>query len=73
MKKYEKLAYLTLNHFNLFRETYLKAFNDLSDKQEVFCCCGRLATSVHEVHCKKFAAKVESETIKRLSHLLPKK
>lgn len=73
MKKYEKLTYLTLNHFSLFRETYLKAFNDLSEKQEVFCCCGRLATGVHEVHCKKFAAKVENETIKRLSHLLPKK
>ena len=72
MKKYEKLTYLTLNHFSLFRETYLKAFNDLSEKQVVFCCCGKLATSVHEEHCKKFAAKVENETIKRLSHLLPK-
>lgn len=73
MKKYEKLTYLTLNHFSLFRETYLKVFSELSEKQEVFCCCGRLATSVHEVHCKKFAAKVEGETIKRLRHLLPKK
>ena len=73
MKKYEKLAYLTFNHLDLFRETYLKAFNDLSEKQEVFCCCGRVTSYVHEVHCRKFQEKVESETIKRLNHLLPKK
>lgn len=73
MKKYEKLTYLILNHFDLFTETFLQAFNDLSEKQEVFCCCGRVTSYVHEVHCKKFAAKVEDETIKRLKHLLPNK
>lgn len=73
MKKYEKLAYLILNHFDLFTETFLQAFNELSEKQEVFCCCGRVTSYVHEVHCKIFQAKVEDATIKRLSHLLPKK
>lgn len=73
MKKNEKLAYLIFNHFDLFMETFLQAFNDLSGKQEVFCCCGRVTSYVHEVHCKKFQSKVEDATIKRLSHLLPKK
>lgn len=72
MKKNEKLAYLIHNHFDLFVETHLRAYNDLSEKQEVFCCCGRVATYSHEVHCKDFGAKVENETIKRLRHLLPK-
>ena len=73
MKKCEKLTYLIFYHFDLFVETFLQAFNELSEKQEVFCCCGRVTSYVHEVHCKKFQAKVENETIKRLSHLLPKK
>lgn len=71
MKKCEKLTYLIFNHFDLFVETFLQAFNELSEKQEIFCCCGRVTSYVHEVHCKKFQAKVEKETIKRLSHLLP--
>lgn len=73
MKKCEKLTYLIFNHFDLFVETFLQAFNDLSERQEIFCCCGRVSSYVHEVHCKKFQAKVENETINRLSHLLPKK
>lgn len=71
MKKCEKLTYLIMNHFDLFVETFLQAFNDLAQNQEVFCCCGRVTSYVHEVHCKKFQAKVENETIKRLKHLLP--
>lgn len=71
MEKYEKLAYLIFNHYDLFMETYLQSFNDLSEKQLVFCCCGRITSYVHEVHCKIFQAKVEDTTIERLSHLLP--
>lgn len=42
----------------------------MSDKQSMFCLCGRLATGLHENGCRKFQNKVTRETIKRLSHLL---
>jgi hypothetical protein len=73
MKKWEKLAYLKDNHFGLFLTTRQQAFNDLSDQQTMFCCCGRLATGLHEKSCTKFNNKVDTETINRLSNLLPKK
>lgn len=72
MKKSEKLAYLKENHFEAFSATRLKVFDELSDQQTVSCCCGRLATGLHERHCAKFNNKVDTETIKRLSRLLPK-
>lgn len=72
MKREEKLVYLNENHWRIFATTRQKVFNDLSDQQGMFCCCGRLATGLHERHCTKFNNKVDTETIKRLSHLLPK-
>lgn len=72
MKKHEKLAYLKDNHFNLFVNTHRIVFDELSDQQTMFCCCGRLATGLHERNCTKFQNKIDAETIKRLSHLLPK-
>lgn len=72
MKKSEKLVYLKDNHFDIFLTTRQKVFNDLSDQQTMFCCCGRLVTGLHEKNCTKFNNKVDGETIKRLSHLLPK-
>ena len=73
MKKWEKLAFLKDNYFGLFLATRQQAFNELSDQQTMFCCCGRLATGLHERNCTKFNNKVDAETINRLSHLLPKK
>ena len=73
MKKFEKLAYLKDNHFQLFLKTRREVFNELSDGQTMFCCCGRIATGLHESHCTKFNNKVNAETIKRLGHLLPQK
>lgn len=72
MKRSEKLAYLKDNHLDIFLKTRQKVFNELSDKQTMFCCCGRLATGLHENNCTKFNNKVDAETIKLLSHLLPK-
>ena len=72
MKKLEKLAYLKDNHLGLFLTTRQQVFNDLSDQQNMWCCCGRLASGSHERNCTKFNNKVDTETIKRLSHLLPK-
>ena len=73
MKNHEKLAYLKDNHFQLFLTTRREVFNELSDSQTTFCCCGRLATGLHESHCIRFNNKVNAETIKRLKHLLPSK
>lgn len=73
MKKHEKLAYLKDAYFGLFVKTRQMVFDELSDQQTMFCCCGRLATGLHERNCTKFNNKVDAETINRLSNLLPKK
>lgn len=73
MKKFDKLRYLNDNYFGLFLITREEAFNELSDQQDIFCCCGRLATGLHESNCSKFNSMVDSVTINRLSYLLPKK
>ena len=72
MKKYEKLEYLKNANFGLFIKTRQMVFDELSDQQTMFCCCGKLATGLHESNCTKFNNKVDAETIKRLSYLLPK-
>ena len=72
MKKHEKLAYLKDADFGLFVKTRQMVFDELSDQQTMFCCCGKLATGLHESNCTKFNNKVDAETIKRLSYLLPK-
>ena len=73
MKLYEKLEYLKGNHFDCFLTTHQRVFDEFSDQQQIFCCCGKLATGLHENNCKKFRKKVTEETVKRLEHLLPKK
>ena len=72
MKKIEKLEYLKNADFGLFIKTRKMVFDELSDQQTMFCCCGKLATGLHESNCTKFNNKVDAETIKRLSYLLPK-
>lgn len=73
MKKYEILELLKEADFGLFVKTRQIVFDELSDQQTMFCCCGKLATGLHESNCTKFNNKVDEEVIKRLSHLLPKK
>ena len=73
MKKHEKLAYLKDADFGLFVKTRRMIFDDLSFKQSVVCCCGKLATGLHEQNCTRFNNKVDAETINRLCYLLPKK
>lgn len=72
MKKHEILAYLKDADFGLFVKTRQMVFDELSDQQTMFCCCGKLATGMHERNCTKFNNRVVEETIKRLSYLLPK-
>lgn len=71
MKMIEKLDWLQSNFFNEWIAKRLEVGNELSDRQSMFCVCGRLATGLHENGCRKFNAKVNAETVKRLSHLLP--
>lgn len=70
-KRIEELEYLKDNHLGLFLKTRQQAFDELSEKQTTFCCCGRLATGLHEYNCSKFNNKVDVYTINRLRHLLP--
>ena len=72
MKHADKLEYLQTNHLMAFVKTRQEVFNEFSEQQTMFCCCGKLATGLHEAHCQKFKRKVNNETIKRLSDLLPK-
>lgn len=73
MEKHEKLAYLKDADFDLFIKTRQMVFDEFSSQLKMLCCCGMLATSLHKRRCTKFNNKVDTETIKRLSHLLPKK
>lgn len=72
MKLAEKLEYIQEHHFGDWLTERQKVDIELSDRQAMFCVCGRLATGFHERSCRRFNNKVNSETIKRLSHLLPK-
>jgi len=44
---------------------------ELSDKQGTFCCCGALATGLHERRCDKFQEKVNKEARKRYAATHP--
>lgn len=70
MKIQEKLKYLQDNHFSEWLKVRQETENELSDKQSMFCLCGRLATGLHERSCSKFRNKVTSETLKKLEPLL---
>lgn len=69
----QKIFYLNENNLGEWLKTIQEVENEMSDKQTMFCICGRLATGLHERGCKKFRNKVISETVKRLGSLIPKK
>lgn len=71
MTKEDKIKYLINNHKELFYRTRSEVFAELS-MQQPLCCCGKLATGLHERNCKKFNNKVDSFTIKKLKHLIIK-
>lgn len=73
MKKAEKIEYLYENHYSEWHDTRAKADNFVSSQHPMWCVCKRLCTGMHERHCKRFQDKVDSETVKRLKHLLPSK
>ncbi len=69
MNVVEKKEFLENTHFNDWINTRMKIVDELSNKQSMFCVCGRLATGLHEGSCRKFNDRVNSETVKRLSYL----
>lgn len=71
MKQQEKKAWLGEHQLAKWVKTREDVFNELSDQQLMWCCCGKLATGLHERYCVKFNKRVDDETVKRLEHLLP--
>ena len=70
MKIREKLEILQTKHMGYWLKTRRQVLDELSDRQSMFCVCGRLATGLHENNCRKFNDKVTRETVNRLKHLL---
>lgn len=70
MKLADKIEYLQDHHFSDWLSMRQKVDIEISDQQAMFCVCGRLATGFHEKGCRKFNNKVNTETVKRLSHLI---
>lgn len=66
MKFEEKMEIIRREHFALWLKTRQEMFDKLSDEQSMFCVCGRLATGLHEMNCRKFNQKVDQETVKKL-------
>lgn len=73
MNKQDKLVYLQQEHWSEWYDTRKEADQFVSDQHPMWCVCKRLCTGMHERSCSRFRAKVDSETIKRLKHLLPSK
>lgn len=66
MTHYQKLEFFKKKNFQKFMNVYSEAECYCSDSQEIFCCCGKIATGLHEQNCMKFREKVEKETLRRL-------
>ena len=66
----KRIAQLQDKHFHEWLKMRARCEAELSEKQSVFCVCGRLATGMHERNCRRFQNTVTSETVKRLEHLL---
>lgn len=66
----DKIEWPKTHFFSDFILTRERVFNELSDRQSMFCMCEKLATGLHERYCKKFNKAVDSETVKRLNHLI---
>lgn len=66
----DKILYLKNNHYNDWVNVRQKVEEELSCSQTMYCVCGRLATGFHELHCKRYANKVDSLTYKKLKHLI---
>ena len=69
-KQREIMAVLIDKHFTEWVNTRMRVEHELSKAQTTFCCCGRLATGMHERLCTKFRNKVNAATVQELRHLV---
>lgn len=67
--KTNRIAYLKTHHSTIWSSVRRYIFDKLSNEQSMFCCCGKLATGLHEQSCRKFNKKVDVETANRLKDL----
>ncbi len=63
------MRWLQDNHFGKWLDTRQKNELRMSDEQHVFCCCGKIASALHENCCRRFQEKVNKATIKELEPL----
>lgn len=71
MKKKDKIEWLRKYHPEKWYTVRSEIKNKLSDAQHIFCCCGAIASGLHEDQCRRFNAKIDTETIAALKYLLP--
>jgi len=69
----EKLSFIQDKHFSKWIATRREVEAEFSEKNSMFCLCGRLATGLHERNCRKFNDAITKEAVKRLDNLLPTK
>ena len=72
MTRQEKINYLIENHYMHWLTAKRESEDIVSDSQPMMCCCGRVATGLHEMHCTRYQAKVDTQALKKLNHLLPR-
>lgn len=65
----EKIEKLKDNNLSEWLKTRQSMLNEMSNKQPIFCTCGKLATGLHESTCRKFNKEVDNQTLKKLSKL----
>lgn len=68
MKKAEKINKIKTEMPLKWLTERQKVFDKLSDSQPMFCICGKLATGLHEIYCKKFNNLVDTETLKNINN-----
>lgn len=68
----DKIEWLKTHRWAEWVSTRQKVAAELSDAQTMFCCCGALATGLHETRCRRFNKEIDFSTCKTLEHLLPK-
>lgn len=73
MKKKDKIEWLKKYHPEEWYTVRSETKNRLSDTQHIFCCCGAIASGLHENQCRQFNAKIDTATIAALKYLLPKR
>lgn len=71
-KNQQQIEAIKDKDLSLWVETRNSVFEILSCQQSMFCCCGKLATGLHEQNCRKFNENVDKETVNRLKEFSPK-